>query len=244
MSKLNQIIAIEKGVKSRVYGQLTEMNKIIQKPDLFSGVTRVYNRINEEGETFPPETKRVQYTVPDIIKTVSKNLTELMAVTARKDWTNCEAKSDVVVDGFLILSQVPVSYLLFLEKSLTDMRTFIGNLPVLDGNDVWKTDANSGLFVSDTSQTHRTKKIQKPIVLYPSTPEHPAQTQLITEDEIVGYWHSTKTSGAIAKTEKTKLLDKVEKLLNAIKEAREAANGVDEVKSPNVGELVFNYLFT
>ncbi|HEX5084517.1 MAG TPA: hypothetical protein VFY40_20945 [Blastocatellia bacterium] len=40
MSKLNQIVAIEKGVKSRVYGEITEMRKLSQKPDLFSGFSK------------------------------------------------------------------------------------------------------------------------------------------------------------------------------------------------------------
>ncbi len=37
MSKLNQIIAIEKGIKSRVYAGLTDLNKIVQKGELFNG---------------------------------------------------------------------------------------------------------------------------------------------------------------------------------------------------------------
>ena len=44
MAKLNQIIAIEKGIKSRVYGDLTELNKAIQKPDLFNGFQKTYQK--------------------------------------------------------------------------------------------------------------------------------------------------------------------------------------------------------
>ncbi|MDQ3812829.1 MAG: hypothetical protein M3347_02630 [Armatimonadota bacterium] len=35
--KLNQVVAIEKGVKSRVYGEVTELHKTSQKPELFNG---------------------------------------------------------------------------------------------------------------------------------------------------------------------------------------------------------------
>ncbi len=37
MAKLNQIIAIEKGIKSKAYAHVTELHKACQKPDLFNG---------------------------------------------------------------------------------------------------------------------------------------------------------------------------------------------------------------
>lgn len=129
-----------------------------------------------------------------------------------------------------------------MEKQITDIRTFINNLPILDSADNWSMDKNIGLYKTDTVQTHRTKKTSKAIVLYPATPEHPAQTQLITEDVIAGHWAMVKQSGAIPLPEKQKLLQRVEKLLQAIKEAREEANGIEEVTAPEVGKAVFNYI--
>lgn len=84
--------------------------------------------------------------------------------------------------------------------------------------------------------------MQKPIVLYAATPEHPAQTQLITEDVLAGYWSTVKQSGAMPATEKLALLERIDKLLRAVKDAREAANMIDEVKVPDVGAAIFNYL--
>jgi hypothetical protein len=48
-----------------------------------------------------------------------------------------------------------------------------------DEGESWTKVTNSGLWVTEPIQTHRTKKVQKPIVLYPPTTEHPVQTQLI-----------------------------------------------------------------
>lgn len=45
MAKLNQIIAVEKGVKSKSYSDLTELNKVVQKPDLFNGLVKRYEKI-------------------------------------------------------------------------------------------------------------------------------------------------------------------------------------------------------
>lgn len=242
MAKLNQIIAIEKGIKSRAYAELTELNKIIQKPDLFNGATRSYAPRDEDGETLPTERKHVQYKASDILDKVSASLGDLMDVTARKDWSNCSAKATVSVDGKDVITDAPVTYLLFLEKQLNDVRTFIGNLPTLDESEQWSTDPNTNLFKTDAIAANRTKKVQKPIVLYHATAEHPAQTQVITEDVIVGSWSTIRQSGAMPKPKKEAIINRVDKLLRAVKQAREEANGADEVQAQSVGSAVFNYL--
>ena len=45
-----------------------------------------------------------------------------------------------------------------------------------------------------------------------ATEEHPAQTQLITDDQIVGYVTTVKRSGAIPRELKRNLLRRIEKL--------------------------------
>jgi hypothetical protein len=242
MAKLNQIIAVEKGIKSKVYSDLTDMNKLIQKGGLFNGLVKKYEKKDEEGEDLPSEKQKVQYTVDEVLRNVERSLSELMTVTARKDFTNTEAKADVKVGDKVLVAGAPVSFLLFLEKTLTDVRTFVGNLPILDESENWTFDDKAGLFVTDVVKTHRTKKTQKPIVLYPATVEHPAQTQLITEDVIAGFWAQVKQSGAIPKTRKAEIAEKVEVLLRAVKEAREAANVQEEAKSPEVGAVVFDFI--
>ena len=54
MTKLNQVIAIEKGVKARVHGAVSEFYKIIQKFPLFEGVIRVYKKKDDEGADAVP----------------------------------------------------------------------------------------------------------------------------------------------------------------------------------------------
>lgn len=242
MGKLNQVIAIEKGVKSRVQSEVTELYKVAQKPELFSGFVKSYTKKDDEGEDFPPEKKKVQFRVDDLLRKAQRSMTELMEVTARKDWTNCVARADVLVDQEVVIPGAPITYLLFLEKQLTDLRTMIGALPLLDEADTWTKDDNAALMRTDAIQTHRTKKVQKPIVLYNATPEHPAQTQLITEDNVVGYWSAIKHSGAMSKPDKEALLTRVETLLKGVKVAREKANMQEEEIAPSVGDAIFGYL--
>lgn len=241
--KLNQCIAVEKGVKSKANAQKSELYKLAQKPALFDGFAKKYLPKREGEEVYPPESKLVQFQVPRVLDQVAACVTALLDVEATKDYANCGALADVVVDGVVLVKQAPVTFLLNLEKELNDLHAFVGALPVLDPADEWQKDANSGLFRTQPTQTIRTKKVQKAIVLYPATEQHPAQTQLIVEDELVGFWEQTKVSGAVPEPRRRELLAKVEKLQAAVKVAREQANMAD-APDVAVGGAVTAWLFS
>lgn len=243
-ARLNQILAVEKGVKAQNYGKIGEIDKFLQKPDLFSGFHKEYHKKDEDGEDLPPESKRVQKTVRDELRNVVNLSTEWWNLTATKDWTNCEAKADVTVDGEVhpILTNVPVTYLLFLEKQITDMRTMAARLPLLDESETWTHDENSGLYKSREVVTHRTKKVPKVITLVQTTEHHPGQAQVYMDDVPAGNWHTTRHSGAMRKPDREKLLERIDQLLRAVKKAREEANGHQVVQTPRVGETVFDFL--
>jgi hypothetical protein len=243
MPKLNQIVAIEKGVKSRVYGEITEMHKTSQKPELFNGFAKTYRKKDEDGEDYPPERKKVQMVADAMLAKAASLLTELIDVTATKDWGNCHAFADVEVDGQVLLKNAPVPFLLFLEKQITDLHTFVDKLPMLDEADDWSRDENSSLYKTVPTATHRTKKLQKPVTLYEATKEHPAQTQMITEDVTVGYWDTVKHSGALPGPRKQVLLERIEKLAKAVKYAREQANAT-EAEQQKIGKVFFDYLLS
>lgn len=244
MAKLNQILAVEKGIKNEVETDFTKLYHLIQKPDPFAGLSRTYRPLDDvNGVQLPNEYKRVQVNVPDVLGTVATVLTRLFDVTASKDWSNTFASASVEVDGKVLLTEVPVTYLLFLEKKLTDLHTFISRLPTLDPNETWRLDENTGLYASEPVQTIRNSRIKEPLVLFPATDKHPAQVQVVDRDVPEGTWTITKLSGAISEPQKTKLLERVRKLHEAVKKAREAANSIDAVDS-KVGERLFEYLFS
>src|SRR5207342_3582487 len=97
----------------------------------------------------------------EIIRRTADILVELFDVTATKDYTNCKARADVVVDGKPLLREVPVTYLLFLEKQLVDLHTFIKKLPVLDASETWNFDASADAFATEPVQTVKTKKVPR-----------------------------------------------------------------------------------
>lgn len=241
-TKLNQVLAIEKGVKQRAYAVLTEANKAVQKPAAFNGFSKMYQPHDGDGETLPPETMRVQNTTQDTLAEVQKALVELFDVTLAKDVANLSAVADVRLDnGTVIASRVPATNLLFLEKQLVDLKTFVGNLPELDPAESWTFDANASLYKSEPTRSNRTKKVQKAIVLYDATEKHPAQTQLITEDTVVGVYTQTKMSGALPLPQKRAMLARIDELLRAVQKAREEANAV-VASEQKIGASLFSYI--
>lgn len=243
MSKLNQVIAIEKGVKSRVNKNISQLYNAVQKPTLFDGFVKNWEKVDEDGENRPPERKRVQFKVDDILDAVGETLSELFDVTAQKDFANCEAKADVNIGGKALLTGVPATYLLFLEKQLNDIATMVGKLPTLSTDESWVEDKALGLYKTEPVVTRSTAKVQEPIVLAQATPEHPAQTQLITRDVVVGHWNTVSQSGAAVGSRKKKIVRRVETLIKAVKYAREEANGT-AAPQKTVGSVVFEYLFS
>lgn len=222
--RLNQIIAVEKSIKQKATEMLTALYKGVQHAALFEGFVKKYRPLQEGGEQYPPETKRVQLKATEVVRDALAALHELFDVTLVKDTGNTVAKADVVVDGVTLMKDVPASYLLFLEKQLTDLHTLVSKMPLLDNAEEWEFDKNAEVWKAAPTTTVRTKKIQKPLVLYPATDKHPAQTQLITEDETVGHWDMVKFSGAMSLPEGRAMVLRIERLKQAVKFAREQAN--------------------
>ncbi|KAB8161990.1 hypothetical protein FH609_025635 [Streptomyces sp. 3MP-14] len=241
MAKLNQIIAVEKGVKSKSYQDVTAAHQRLQKPALLVGIARTYQPKDEEGEQLPPESTRVQVKAEDVLREMATSLTRLFDVTATKDWANCSARADVVVDGRTVVADVPVSYLLFLEKQLAELHGFVKKLPVLDAAETWSLDPSTDWWKTEPVRTIRTRKVPRNHVKAEATEKHPAQVEVYYEDVPIGYWTTVKFSGALAARTVNELLERVEKLQNAVKFAREEANSA-EVADRRVGEAVFGYL--
>lgn len=241
MTKLAQIIAVEKSAKNKAHQGITDAYQRMQKPALLTGISRTYRPIDEVGEQLPSESTKVQLNAAELLKDVSKVMTSLFDVTATKDFANCTATADVVVGDVTVAKGVPVTYLLFLEKKLVDIHTFVSKLPTLDPSEDWTLDPNVGCFTSKPSETVRTKKIFVPLVLAGATDKHPAQVKEGYEDKPVGYWKTVKFSGALPAQRVADILDRVERLQTAVKFARSEANS-KVIESVSVGEKVFKFL--
>lgn len=241
MPKLNQIVAVVTGKKSRVDREKTDIYKKVQKPALFEGITRTYRPDTEEGERLPDERKNVQYTVFAALAEFQNVISDLWDATATQDWANTHARADIRVGDKVIVPDVPVTYLMFLEKQLQDLHTFVSHLPTLDPAEKWSWDDTSEVYRSESYGTVKTKKALKNHVKAEATDKHPAQVEVFTEDVRIGEWTVTKFNGSIPASEKTRMLERIRQLQEGVKFAREEANSI-EVETKKIAKGLFDFV--
>lgn len=240
--RLNQVIAVEKTTKNTAERELTAQYHKVQKPALFFGIEKTYQPADNDGEQLPGESQIVQLNAEAQLGEIRKILTKLFDVVATKDSGNMKATANVVVDGVTILTSVPVTFLLFLEKQLINIRTDLTKFPIYDTSEIWTWNGDRSLWETEPTLTSRSKKIPRNHVKAAATDKHPAQVDVYYEDVQVGKWRTVKFSGALSPTRQRQLLNRVEKLLDAVKMAREEANSIS-VEEVSVGDPVFDYLF-
>lgn len=245
MTKLNQIVAVEKGVKTRADKAITDAYHTTQKSGLFSGLSRVYTPDADdatEADQLPSEQTLVQVVAKDMIDDFSDAMIRLIDVTSTKDMANTDAKADITVDGVVLAERVPVTTLLFLEKKAENLATFIEKMPVLNPAQKWDWDGARGCYASEPVKQKRSKKVPRVLVKYEATEQHAAQTETWYEDVPVGTWETTAFSGAMKADDVNAIKERVEKLRTAIKFARESANET-EVTNVEYGKNILNFVF-
>ena len=241
--KLNQIIALVQGKKTKAQKLLTDVHHGWRKERIL-GIIRTYAPLEDEGETRPPESKIVQVRVCEVLQGVKRQLADFMNIIATQEYANTAAKANVEVDGKSILDDVPISALLFLDKHLVDLHTLATSLPTLPTDRTWSHDDGKNCWVTAPEKTVATKKQLDVIVKYEATKEHPAQTEMVSLDRTAGHWTTIHLSGALPKKERDAMVGRIEKLRDAVKIAREEANGMAVEVVEDFGPAVLDYIFT
>lgn len=243
MAKFHQLLALVGDRKATAQSVLTKCYQLLDKSSaLFTGVTRVYEPKDDDGEKLPGESQRLQRTVDNVIDEILPSLVAAFDAVASVDSTNCAASAPITVAGQFATVPLPATYFLYLEKQLEQLKNFISKLPVLDAAKEWEYDPGVGAYRAPARGTVRTKKVEKPLVTYQATEHHPAQVVMVTEDINVGTWVTTDFSGAVTHDVKKAMLERLFKLVDAVKFAREEANSAT-TRDVAIGESLLNYVF-
>jgi len=244
--KLCHVGAIVSGKKTEVEKAVGDINKTLQREALFNGQNKTYQPYSETGEraeALPPENVMVQKRVRELLAEVRAVYASLWDLTLTQDVGNTMAFADVVVDGVTVLAQVPITNLMFLQKQLADLRKLVENIPTPDPAVDWTYDVNQGLLRSRTPViTQRTSKVPKVLVKFDPTEKHPGQAEVYHVDQPVGEWTKTLYSGCLPTEVKNAVLERVRKLEEAVKVAREEAN-LRDVETRKVSDPVFEFVF-
>lgn len=242
---LNQIIAVEPSAKKRMEEAVTELYKGVQKTATFGGMTRTYQPLKDDDpEKLPAELKLCEQRVWDVSDKFSDLMRNILNVSLTKEDGNChpDARASVVVDGQVLVENAPITFLLALEKKLTDIRTFINHLPVLTAAEKWEWDPVTGTYTTQPTTKFRTRKVVSFVIAAEATEHHPAQVREVSRDETVGEYKEKYLSGAIPREKKDLALERVNKILDATKAAREKANSA-VVDQKQVPDQLFSMIF-
>lgn len=242
MQHLSQIIAVLKDIKELSAQSRSQAEAKFNKPSLFSGLSRSYAPKDDDGEQLPAESTAVQVKAGQVIASVQSSLTMLFDTVATQEFANCVAKASIVVDGKTLLADVPATYILFLEKQLAELLSFVKKIPTLDASESWQYDAGQDCYRTEPAETVRTKKVPRVLELAKATDKHPAQVQVYNDDISVGTWRTIKYSGAMPAKRLNETIERIEKLQRAVKFAREEANRC-EAKTQHCGEPILQYIF-
>ena len=143
-----------------------------------------------------------------------------------------------------IASNVPATFLLGLETKLKHIRAEYESIPTLQPGIQWELDATQGKGIykmTHSEEKFRTKKTIKNHVLAEATKEHKAQVETYTEDERIARVITNKWCGMITPADKSALLGRFDKLMRAVKKARQVANSVTVVDT-TIGKEIFNFI--
>ena len=244
-SVLHELLAVE-GDLDGAHKKILEETRVTftKKSDHFMGQHRKLEMFIEDGINYPEEYKAIDTTVHKKLGHMKKTEIRYFDAMLQKEATNQTAFADLVVDGVTIGLSLPATFLLGMETRLKHLRSAYEVIPTLQPGIEWEKDAAQGQDIYKMAkpiEKLKTETIIEPVVLYEATKDHPAQVKEISRVNTVGKYIITGWSGMITPAEKSALLEKIDKLIRAFKQARQRAN-TTEVKKMSIGKELFAYI--
>lgn len=244
MAKLHQLIAKARTANTAAENAVTRIFRTFDKKDAFTGMVRTYRPLDDSDlAKLPDESVKVQAEAHDLLAQLVEVRQAQWDLVATMDAANQNAVADVIVEGVTVASNVPVSTLLYLEKQLPVLAEVVGKLPVTDVAVDWEWDGDNSVWRADPLTTLRSVKEEKYVIVAPATDKHPAQVAKSVEDAPKGYWTTVKLSGACSPAEKKAYLERIQKLVEAVKVARESANSID-APAVQISEGLLDFVFS
>lgn len=229
--QLHELLAVEGDAMRQMELIVKEAETTFgKKTNLFEGHNRAVTMFDEGrvGENVSEDVP-VSETVMSKLAYAMNPIKRVWGITLQKDASNQNATADLIVNGVTLGENLPATWLLMMEKRLASLRDLMKGIPTLPAGVVWVEDSAQGEGIFRTSAPTVAMKTEKTInhkILVNATDKHPAQIEKWTEDVPVGRIEKTQYSGMISPAKKAAMIDRLETLIRAVKQARERANCV------------------
>ncbi len=246
MGLLHELLAVEADLRSdKDKERDSTIRSFTSNPAAFLGAIKNLfmfdeNRSGEEQEI----RQEIACTVEECIKTVDQKFGRYWDLRLQKETANQEAKADVIVNGKIIFSDLPVTFILNMEEELRQLKKVYQCLPTLKPGVEWITDAQKGRGIYKAEHPTETAKTEKKLeykVIVQATDKFPAQYESTTVDRPIGKYVTENWSGMISDADKAVLLLRVDTLLQAFKKARQRAN-CNKTEPMEVARALFDFI--
>jgi hypothetical protein len=244
MGRLHEILAVEASKEGIFKKLLDETLKVFGKQSMFQGAVKTTKLSEGELDTDTTEHMEMTTTVAGKLEYLETSIVGYLDTVLQKDTANQDARADIIVDGVILAKDVPAVNLLGMESKLAKVREVYSNIPTLAVGMAWDKDPQLGKCIHRARHPEvRAKTAKRPQhrVLYDATTEHPAQIEKWNEDVRIGTIKVEHMSGMLTSEAKSSLLARLDRLLQAVKQARMRANMV-EAKPVKVGKALLDFV--
>ena len=240
--KLHELLAVEPDLKNR--SNLTADETVVtfnKKADHFLAALRTLKMvdINREHEEAAGEVrKELVTTVDEKLRYTWESFVPYFDGLLMKEKTNQMAVADLIVGGEVLAKDVPATFLLGMEERLKLVRAVYDALPTQQPGIAWAPDPTERPGVFKATHPEHAQKTEKDFqfkVLVPANDKHPAQLEKWDATKVVGIYTTEKWTSMWTPAEKSLRLGRIDMLIQAVKECRMRANGIDVVKA-DIGE--------
>lgn len=250
MTKLHEILAVEDSLNTVFTDAVKEsVDTFSNKEHLFKGHQIIVEplAVDTDGRTdIAPgmEEHDVAETVPSKLEFLLTHFVKAFDVYAQKEKTNQSAKSDLIVNGDVLIKDCPATMLLGLETKLKILRGALLSIKTNNRALGWVAAAQPNVWAARRDEKFITKKVQRERVVIQPTEHQPGQFTTYTEDVQVGKKITTHYSGLIDPQTKSDYIARVDILLRAAKKARQRANQQDVDTKFKVGKVIKNFILS
>ena len=253
--KLHELLAVE-GDLEGIYKKILDetLSTFSKKATHFLGMEKTCRIFDEkkQDETPPPQRLEMVTTVKEKLDYTSRHVIRYLDAVLQKEVTNQLARADLEVDGVVLGSSLPATFLLGLETKLKNIRKVYDAIPTLPPAIKWEKDEGLGEGVyrrtHPEKQFKTAKTFQHKVLVAAQFPKEgeggtslPAQIEKWEENQNVGEYTTEQWSGMLSPTEKSQIIGKIDKVIRAVKKARQRANST-EVQKVTIGKKIFDFI--
>lgn len=245
MPKLHELLAVMADTTNASQAVTSETSSVFtKKADHFRGHSKTVTYFDDarEGEN-TKQSKMIVTSVSDKLDHTFKIVGRHYDALFQLEEANGRARADLIVDGTTIMKNVPATFLLGMESRLKAVKEMIIGIPTLDPSVRWDEDKSSGEghYRGAPVIGMKGEKTLKFLTVAEATVQHPAQVEKWNEDVPVARIETTHTSAMLTPHEKSAMMLRVDKMISAVKKARQRANTVDVTDSTIAAEI-FGYI--